>query len=307
MSLIHKPKLIIITGPTASGKSSLAIEMALHFNGEIVNADSMQVYRGMDIGTAKVPIEERMGIPHHLLDVVDPSAEFNASIYRLLAEPILKDIDSRNKVCFLVGGTGLYIKTLLGGLLDCPPMNYELRNKLYQDYETHGLPYLHDQLRRLDPESALNIHPHDKTRVIRALEIIHLSKQPLSSLTLKHGFKEKLFQTIKIGFHIEREKLYDRINHRSVFMIETGLVEETQSLLDKGYSPDLKTMKSLGYRHAVQFLNKEWGRDEFIRKLQVDTRRYAKRQLTWFRADPEVVWVDPMDKIHIRKLIKDFI
>ncbi|MBN1850543.1 MAG: tRNA (adenosine(37)-N6)-dimethylallyltransferase MiaA [Deltaproteobacteria bacterium] len=302
-----KPKLVIIAGPTASGKSALGIEMALDFGGEIVNADSMQVYRGMDIGTAKVSIRERKGVPHHLLDIVDPCDPFNAATYRLKAEPVLKDIHSRRKVCFIVGGTGLYIKILLGGLLACPPTDHELRNKLYQDYEAHGLQFLYDQLHHLDPESATNIHPHDKIRIIRALEIFHLANQPFSTLVRKHGFKGTPYQALKIGIHVDREVLYQRINERSISMIESGFLEETQDLLNKGYSPGLKAMKSLGYRHAVRFLKKEWDRDELVHRLQIDTRRYAKRQLTWFKADPEMVWIDPGDKIGVKKLIKEFI
>ena len=302
-----KPRLIIITGPTASGKSSLAIEMAKELNGEIVSADSMQVYCGMDIGTAKVPVDERMGIPHHLLDIVTPDIEFNAAVYRSFAEPVLQEVSSKNKISFVVGGTGLYIKTLLGGLLHCPPTDYELRDRLYRDYERQGPHFLHNQLKGLDPESALKIHPNDKIRIIRALEIVHLAKQPLSYLIHEHAFQEKAFEAIKIGLHVAREELYSRINKRSEWMIDNGLIEETQGLLEMGYSKDLKAMKSLGYRHAVQFLEKKWNRDELTQKLQTDTRRYAKRQLTWFKADPDVIWVNPRDRAHIRRIIEKFI
>ncbi len=302
-----KPKLVIITGPTAAGKSSLAIDMALYFHGEIVNADSMQVYRGMDVGTAKPSIKERMGIPHHLLDIVDPDENFNAAIYRSFAEPILKEIASRNTVCFVVGGTGLYIKALLGGLFKSPPTDYDLREKLHQESATRGLQSLYEQLKVLDPESALNIHPHDKTRIIRALEIIHLTGQPFSSLIRNHQFKERAFQTLKISLDVDREVLYHRINNRSLVMLQTGLIEETQRLLDMGYTSELKAMKSLGYRHVIRYLNNEWDFEELVRKLQTDTRRYAKRQLTWFRADPEMIWIDPEDRARVRNAIEAFI
>ena len=170
-----RPKLVVITGPTASGKSSLAVNLALHFGGEIINTDSMQVYRGMNVGTAKLSVEERKGVVHHMIDVVDPDEEFNASIYRRLAEPIVKDMAEREGVCFVVGGTGLYIKVLLGGLLKCPPVNPGLREELSRECEENGPIFLHERLKRLDPKSASNIHPNDSARLIRALEIINLT------------------------------------------------------------------------------------------------------------------------------------
>ncbi|MBW2609011.1 MAG: tRNA (adenosine(37)-N6)-dimethylallyltransferase MiaA [Deltaproteobacteria bacterium] len=303
----NRPKLVIITGPTASGKSSLAVDLALDFGGEIVNADSMQIYRGMDIGTAKPSISERRGVPHHLIDVVDPDEEFNASIYRSFAEPLLKEIAARRKVCFVVGGTGLYIKTLLGGLLECPPFDPKLREELSRGCEEQSSIQLHERLKILDPESAIKIHPHDKMRIIRALEIIKLTNRTLSSLIQKHAFKEMSFRALKICLYMERKQLYQRINARSLAMIEAGLVEETQSLLDNGYSPELNAMRSLGYRHVMRYIEGGWDLDEAIRQLQTDTRRYAKRQLTWFRGDPEMVWVKPEDRDLINKEIREFI
>ena len=302
----NRQKIVVIAGPTASGKSSLAIELALHFGGEIVNADSMQVYRGMDVGTAKPSIIERRGVPHHLLDVVDPDEDFNAAMYRSLGIPLLREIASRKRVCFLVGGTGLYIKSLLGGLLRCPQTDPELRKELHRECKEHGPNYLHERLKRFDLESAQKIHPNDRVRIMRALEIIHLTGKRLSSLILKHGFKDRLFQALKFFLQIEREQLYLRINQRSLAMIEAGLVNETESLLSKGYSPDLKSMKSLGYRHMVTYLEGACSLDEAIRQLQTDTRRYAKRQMTWFKADPEMVWMEPEDLAGIIKKIEQF-
>ncbi|UCF56484.1 MAG: tRNA (adenosine(37)-N6)-dimethylallyltransferase MiaA [Deltaproteobacteria bacterium] len=301
-----KPKVVVITGPTSSGKSSVAIDLALHFSGEIVNADSMQVYRGMDVGTAKLKITERRGIPHHLLDVVNPDEDFDAAKYRSLAAPLLRDMASRKKVCFVVGGTGLYIKSLLGGLLKCPAADPELREELRRTWEECGHLYLFERLKMLDPESAQKIHPHDKVRIIRALEIIHLTSQRLSSLIRRHGFKDRSFQALKICLQVNRQQLYERINQRSLTMIEAGLVTETEGLLRKGYSPDLKPMKSLGYRHMVKFLEGACDLDEAIFQLQRDTRRYAKRQLTWFGADPEMVWMRPEDSEGIVKKIETF-
>jgi tRNA dimethylallyltransferase len=299
--------LIIIGGPTASGKSSLAVDLARHFDGEILNADSMQVYRDMDVGTAKPSIAERKGIPHHLLDVVDPDENFNAAIYRALAVPRLKQIALKKKLCFVVGGTGLYIKTLLGGLIDCPAPVQAVRDELRQECNKHGLSFLHERLRLLDPESALKIHPHDKTRIIRALEIIHLAHERPSSLMRKHGFRNSPFRSLNICLQTERKHLYYRINERCQAMIENGLVEETESLLKKGYSPNLKPMMSLGYRHMIKYLEGAWDLDESLRRLQTDTRRYAKRQLTWFRADPEWIWMIPRGIEIIIKTIDEFI
>ena len=301
-----KPKVVVITGPTASGKSSLAVELALYFGGEIVNADSMQVYRGMDVGTAKPTIAERRGVPHHLLDVVNPDEDFDAAKYRSLAVPQLQDMVCRGKASFVVGGTGLYIKTLLGGLLECPPADLELREELGRTWKEQGSVFLYEKLKTLDPESALKIHPHDKVRIIRALEIIHLTQQRPSSLIRRHAFGDNAFEALKICMEMDRKELYERINQRSLRMIEGGLVAETEGLLKKGYSPELKPMKSLGYRHVVKYLEGACALDQTTYELQRDTRRYAKRQLTWFGADPEMVWIKPKDIDGIIKKIKAF-
>jgi tRNA dimethylallyltransferase len=303
----RKPKLIIIAGPTASGKTSLAVEMAHAFNGEIINADSMQVYRYMDIGTAKPTISERRGVIHHLIDVVDPDDDFNASRYRELAIQAINKIIERKKTCFIVGGTGLYIKTLLGGLMECPAIDPDIRDELINECKEKGSPFLHERLKLLDPESADRIHPNDRTRVIRALEIISLTERPHSSIITEHGFSERPFMTLKICIKMARDRLYDRIDNRSNHMIEAGLIEETWALLERGYSPELRSMNSLGYRHAIFHLKKEWSVEEMISNLKQDTRRYAKRQLTWFRADPEMAWVEPDDTGFIKSKILAFI
>jgi tRNA dimethylallyltransferase len=302
-----RPKIIVIAGPTASGKSSLAVNLALYFGGEIISSDSMQVYRGMDVGTAKLSIQEKKGVAHHMIDMVDPDEDFNAALYRSLAEPIVKDIVQRKKLCFVVGGTGLYIKALLGGLLKCPPVNQRFRNELIHECEDMGSSFLHEKLKALDPVSALKIHPNDRTRVIRAMEVVHLTDQALSSLILQHDFKDRPFQSLKICIYMDRDLLYKHINERCVSMIKSGLFEETQTLLKKGYSSDLRSMNSLGYRHAVKYLKDECGLEETILQLQRDTRRYAKRQLTWFRADPEMVWAKPEEMDFINKEIEKFI
>ncbi len=303
----EKPKVIVIAGPTASGKTSLAVELALALNGEIINADSMQVYKGMDIGTAKPTDSERKGIPHHLLDVVAPDEPFNAAIFRSMAIPLIHEITRRGKVPFVVGGTGLYIKTLLGGLFSCPPADLKLREDLNKEWEDKGGEFMYERLKQIDPQTASKIHPHDRIRITRALEVFLLTNKRPSDLAHGHGFRERPFDALQMGLHVEREELYKRINRRSLEMVETGLVQETRRLIEKGYSPELKPMKAIGYRHMVKYIQGQWGLDEAITKLQRDTRRYAKRQLTWFRNDPDFVWVDPGGFRNILEKIREFL
>jgi len=305
MSEDKRPKVIVIAGPTASGKTALAVALARSLSGEIVNADSMQVYRGMDIGTAKPTHKEQRGIPHHLLDVVNPDEDFNAAIYRRMALPIVNEICSKGKTCLVVGGTGLYIRGLIGGLMESPPSDPELRERLRKECEVHGTAKLHEKLESLDPERAEGIHPNDGVRIIRAIEINYLSDLRSSDLMKRHGFRDRSLNALKLCLHMDKEELYRRINERSVKMAEKGLIEETRDLLNKGYSPDLNSMKAIGYRHMIRYLQGEWSLEETIAKLKRDTRRYAKRQLTWFRAEPGVIWVDPkgldmvIKKIHL--------
>ncbi len=303
----EKQKIIIITGPTATGKTDLAVNLALDMGGEVVNCDSMQVYRGMDIGTAKPLPEEKKSIPHHLLDVVNPDEEFNASLYREYAIPVINDILKRGKVCFVVGGTGLYIKSLLGGLFECPSSDPEIRERLFMEYEEKGKDVLYERLKNLDPVYAETIHPNDRVRITRALEVIELTGSPFSMLATDHSFKNQEFKPLKICLYCEREALYERINVRSIKMFESGLIEETEKLLQNGYSPDLKPLKSIGYRHAIDYLENRMNYDESVELLQRDTRRYAKRQITWFRADPEMLWFTPDNLNEIKLKTENFI
>ena len=295
MAKIMRPKIVVIAGPTASGKSALAIRLAANFGGEIVSADSMQVYRDMDIGTAKPTREERVGIPHHMLDVVDPDEEFNAALYRSMAYPISMDLCGRGKLCLLVGGTGLYIKSLLGGLSFCPPADRSFRESLRRECGRHGSMHLYRRLEQLDPGSAGRIHPNDVVRIIRALEIIHLTNRRASDLNREHNFGDAPFRALKICMMVEREDLYRRIDERCEDMMDAGLVQETERLLARGYTPDLSPMKSIGYRHMIKYIKGKWTLDEALHNLQKDTRRYAKRQMTWFRGDPGFEWISPAD------------
>ena len=304
---MNRPKCIIIAGPTASGKTSISVALAQAFDGEIVNADSMQVYRGMDIGTAKPTPEEQNGIPHHLLDVVDPDEEFNAAIYRSRALPVISDVVSRGKTCFVTGGTGLYIKSLAKGLFHCPPTNMELRTALRRECESKGAQALHERLKHLDPESAGKIHPNDKARIIRNLEIADLTGRRPSDLIKEHGFSDTPLNTLTICLDVERQELYKRIDKRSVAMVDEGLAKETEHLLNKGYASDLKPMQSIGYRHMVNYLQGKWSLEEALHIIQRDTRRYAKRQLTWFKGDSDNVWIAPEEMERIQAKIREFL
>jgi len=300
------PELIIISGPTCSGKSVLAVEVAQLLGGEIINADSMQVYRGMNIGTAKIPLSERKGIPHHLIDIVNPDQGFNAALFRLHALPIIKDLHVKKIPIIVVGGTGLYVKGLLGGLFKCPPSKPELRQNLWEEGEKRGPSFLYQRLSRLDRKAADSIHPMDKVRIIRALEVIHLTGCPFSELTRKHGFSDRRFLTLNLSLNVDRHILYSRINRRAMSMIDSGLISEVKGLLKMGYSPELKPMQAIGYRHIVGYLKGRWNLDEVTRLIQRDTRRYAKRQLTWLRADPDIIWMNLDDKPGIINKVMGF-
>ena len=302
-----KPKIIVIAGPTASGKTGLAVALALSLGGEIINADSMQVYRYMDVGTAKPTLEERRGVIHHLLDVVEPDEDFNAAMYRQMALPLAKGICAKNIPCFIVGGTGLYIKSLLGGLVELPPSDPMVRERLHLECDQKGAPKLHQRLARLDPERAESIHPNDRLRIIRALEIIQQTHRPASDLMKQHRFGNQEFLALKLCLRVEKEQLYARINDRSEKMIDCGLMEETERLIKKGYGPHLKSMTAIGYRHILKYLQGEWSLQKATETLKRDTRRYAKRQMTWFKAEPDMIHMDPEDKTLAVNRIRDFL
>jgi tRNA dimethylallyltransferase len=289
-------KLIVISGPTCSGKSGLGVELAQLVSGEIINADSMQVYRGMDIGTAKIPVFERKGIRHHLIDIVNPDEEFNAALFRQHALTIIGELCEKNVPIIVVGGTGLYVKALLGGLFEAPPAKPALRQALLEEWERKGPAPLYQRLSSLDKDAAASIHPMDRIRITRALEVIHLTGCPVSDFTKKHGFSDRRFHALNLCLNVDRQVLYNRINKRTISMINAGLIAEVEALLQMGYSPNLKPMKAIGYRHIIGYLRGAWDLDEAKRLMQRDTRRYAKRQLTWFGADSEITWVDPDDR-----------
>jgi tRNA dimethylallyltransferase len=302
-----KPRVVVICGPTALGKTSVAIRMAHIFDGEIVGADSMQIYKSMDIGTAKPTAEEQAGVKHHLIDIINPDEGFDARQYAAMAREKVEELYHRNKIPFAVGGTGFYIKALLHGLFEIEATGENCRDGLNKEAQIHGAAFLYERLCRQDPEAAKKIHPNDTYRIIRALEVHAVTGKTLSGFHQTHGFKDRPFAVLKIGLHIHREMLYDRINQRADVMINNGLLDEVKRLLSMGYSPELKSMQSIGYRHMVDFIEGDCSWEETVRTIKRDTRRYAKRQLTWFRADPEVIWKSPDALQEIKALIKQFL
>jgi tRNA dimethylallyltransferase len=291
----NKISLVIILGPTASGKTDLAIRLAERFDGEIVNSDSMQVYRGMDIGTAKPPLKLRQSIPHHLIDIVGPEMNFSAADFRREATRAIADITGRGKTVFIVGGTGLYIRALLQGLVDSPSGAGELRQELEETAKREGNEALLRELALIDPITAGRLYPNDLVRIIRALEVYRLTGRPISQERSAHGFSGDYYRPLKIGLTVERRELYARIDQRVERMIAEGLVDEVKSLLDQGFSPSLKALRSIGYSQISAYLAGEYGLDEAVRLIKRDTRRYAKRQLTWFNNDKEIKWVEYSD------------
>ncbi len=287
------PKLAIILGPTGIGKSEVALEVAQEIGGEIINADSQQIYRHLDIGTGKPSSQQQRVVPHHLLNIAEPTEKFNAALFLRLALKSIEDIQSHGKKAIVCGGTGLYLRVLTRGLFVGPSRDIRVRERLEAEGNKNGLESLYERLRVLDPEIALRVHPHDRQRIIRALEVIELTGKKMSAWQEEHGFHEARFQCLKIGLCRERKELYERINKRCDKMIRDGLVEEVKSLISRGYDLDLRPLRSVGYRQMGLHLRGELNWDEAVQLMKRDTRRLAKRQLTWFRSDREIHWFHP--------------
>jgi len=287
--------LILIAGPTGVGKTALSLDLADRLRTEIVNADSMQVYRYMDIGTAKPTEDERARVRHHLLDAVDPDEPFDAAAYAELAHPVVKTIHDLGRIPLVVGGTGLYMKVLTRGICQGPEVAPAVREMLRREAHEKGLTALHEELKAVDPVLGESLHPHDRQRIIRALEVFRSTGRRLSEWQAAHRFAQNLYPTLKIFLTRSREDLYDRIDRRVLQMMDSGFLEEVEKLLQRGYGPELKPMQSLGYRQLAQHLLEGLPLDAAIDQIQRDTRRYAKRQLTWFRGDPEFHWMDAED------------
>jgi tRNA dimethylallyltransferase len=286
-SLVPLP---IVLGPTGSGKSDLALRIARAVGGEIVNCDSLQVYRGFDIGTAKVPVAERRGIPHHLIDVIDPAQLFTAGDYARLGEAALREIAGRGRIPVVAGGTGFYLRALLDGLFPGPSRDETLRARL-QRREERRSGSLHRILRRLDPAAAARIHPNDKNKTMRALEVRLIEGRPLSALFERGRAPLTGFRPIKLGLDPPRELLYARLQARTSAIFERGLVDEVRRLLASGVAPGAKPFESLGYKQALQVVEGTLTPEQALESTQLETRRYAKRQITWFRKEHGMHWL----------------
>lgn len=285
--------LVGIVGPTATGKTAVGIELAKRLSGEIISADSMAVYKGMDIGTAKPTADERREAVFHLIDVVEPNEEFSAAEFKRLAEEAIADIVRRGKLPLLVGGTGLYVRAVTGGLnIPTAGPDWTLRERLKAEAEEFGGEHLLERLRLVDPETAVRLHPNDLKRIIRALEVHALTGHPISHYHRTAGTEDVKFRVRLFGLTMSRPALYRRIEERVDEQIESGLVEEVRELLQKGFTPELPAMKGLGYKQIAGYLLGECDLPTAVDLLKRDTRRFAKRQFTWFRADPSILWLD---------------
>jgi len=300
-------RLVAIVGPTAVGKTDLAMKLAQAFNGEVVSADSRQVYRYVDIGTAKPSPEERALVPHHLVDAVDPDEDFSLAMYQEAAYQALEDIERRGKSAFLVGGSGLYVQAVTAGfrIPEVGP-NHELRRTLEEKAANGGGMALYAELQRVDPDAAGRIDPRNVRRVVRALEVCHATGLPFSTLQRR----EPRFRSLMVGLTTSREDLYSRIDDRVDTMVERGLVQEVQALVERGYSPDLPSLSGLGYGQIAQYLQGEVGLDEVVQRIKHETHRFARHQYAWFRpSDESIHWFDVRKPVEapVQALVSEFL
>ena len=303
-----RPAIIALLGPTAIGKTEIALDIAESFSCEIIGVDSMQVYRYMDIGTAKPSRKERDRVPHHLIDVVDPDEDYSVGRYVADASQAIQTVHQNNRIPFLVGGTGLYLRGLTEGLTELqtgdPAVREDLQNKLAEE---EGRQDLYNELVRVDPESAARIHPNDSQRLLRALEIYLTTGIPWSRHLEKEQKNGTLKNILKIGLTCDRDVLFQRINTRTKLMVEQGLEQEVRMLLDRGYHGRLKSMQSIGYRHMVNYISSTWSYDKTLELLARDTRHYAKRQYTWFNKDREIRWFQSTQREELFSCIATYI
>jgi tRNA dimethylallyltransferase len=282
-------QLIVIAGPTATGKSALAVYLARLYETEIISADSMQVYKGMDIGTAKPSAEEMGGIRHHMISIVEPDTGFSVGEYVRLSRTVIEMLHGRGRIPVVAGGTGLYIRGLVDGLCELPEADPRIRKRLFEDEDRHGKGYLYSRLSEDDPVSAGRIESNDVVKIVRALEVFEIAGVPISKIQASHGFKEKQYSPVMIGLTMERKTLYEKIEKRVDNMTEQGLEEEIRKLISRyGNSPPL--MNGLGYKQFAGYFNGRYSREDAVSLLKRDTKRYAKRQFTWFNRDYRIKW-----------------
>ena len=294
---MQKEKVIVICGPTASGKTALSIELAKQINGEIISSDSMQIYKEMNIGTAKPTPEETQGIKHYLIDFVSPEERYSVADYKKDAKKAIKEILQKGKVPIIVGGTGLYVDSLIYEI-EYPEIEFdeEYRNELENQVEKNGLEKLYKKAKEIDPEAIEKISPNDKKRILRILEIYHATGKNKTEQEKESRKKEVEYDYKVYALNWDREKLYERINKRVDIMIEQGLIEEVKNIL-KSHNKFPTAMQGLGYKEVVEYLKNETTKEEMIEKIKRETRRYAKRQMTWFRKNKQTIWLNAEDKI----------
>jgi len=301
-------KVIVLAGPTATGKTDLAIELALLVNGEVISADSAQVYRYMDIGTAKPTLEEQRGIPHHMMDIVYADEEFSVAQYKAMAEAAIRDILARGKVPIVAGGTGLYISSLVYNIQFSETMSdWAFRERMKALAEQYGPEYLHNKLKEVDPISAQKIHPNNVKRVIRALEVYETTGRPISEHQAQSRTKPPEFEYLLYGLTMDRQKLYERIEKRTDIMMEKGLADEVAKILKMGYSRDLVSLQAIGYKEIAAAIYGECSMDEAVQQIKLNTRHLAKRQMTWFNSMEGLKWLDTqvLDRRVMLKILAD--
>lgn len=290
--------IVAVVGPTAVGKSRLGLRLAEELGGEIVSADALQAYRGFDIGTAKPAPEERRRVPHHLLDVLEPHERYSAGEFARRAREAIAEIESRGRLPLVVGGSGLYLRALFSGISPVPPGDPEVRAALRERLRQEGLPALVEELRRVDPETAARLAPGDTQRVLRALEVAQVSGRPLASWIASQPFGKQRVSAIAIGLTLPRPILYDEIAARVDRMVRQGWVAEVAGLLGRGVDPRLPAFQAIGYRQLVLHVTGEWSLERAVSETVKETRRYAKRQETWFRKEPDVTWLPAQELDH---------
>ena len=290
--------IVVVAGPTASGKSDLALRLAQEFDGELICSDSMQVYRQFDIGTAKPTLSEQKLVPHHQLDLIEPDGNYSAGKYERDTAIIIQQIQQRGHLPILVGGTGLYYRALMYGISNIPKIPEKLRQELFSLQEEHGTSYCWEQLQKHDPQTAKRLHPNDTSRIMRSLEVVLATGTSIADFQLQQPFAEARYPVLAIAYEWERSVLYERINQRTRKMLKSGWIEEVEMLLES-YPPELKPLQAIGYREIVEHLQNKLKQEALVKKIQLRTRQYAKRQMTWFRREAKIAWYQPDDEAAI--------
>ena len=298
--------IVVVAGPTASGKSDLAMRLAEEFDGELICSDSMQVYRKFDIGTSKPTLSEQKLVPHHQLDLIDPDGNYSAGKYERDTSIIIQQIQQRGHLPILVGGTGLYYRALMYGISNIPEIPGKIRQELISLQEEHGTSYCWEQLQKHDPQTAKRLHPNDTSRIIRSLEVVLATGTSIADFQRKQPFAEAKYPVFAVAYEWERSVLYERINQRTREMLKSDWIGEVEMLLES-YGPELKPMQAIGYREIVEHLQNRLKWEQLVKEIQQRTRQYAKRQMTWFRREAKIEWHHPGDEASIFRKIKVYL